>query len=152
MRSTLPLGVVFALALPVRADGPAPPANAPTDSVIIGLCGDTLANLFAKCGPPADLFVNDDKLPILNYGAYAFRVQNKVVTGCYFFEAWTGSFNGVKRGDTKEQAIKVLGGTYTESKGKDFDAFGWDLPAKKVRLWLYFKDGKVDYPQIVLEK
>jgi hypothetical protein len=153
MRSTLPLALLLALASPVRADGPAPPAAATTDATIIGLCGDSLANLFAKCGPPADIFVNDDKLPILTYGAYGFRVENKVVTGSYFFKAWTGSFNGINRGDTKDQAIKVLGGTYKEIKGKDFDAFGWTLPAKKAVFWLYFtKDGKVDYPQVVLDK
>ena len=152
IRLTLTLTVLLLLAVYCQADAPAQPAKQiPTDDVIIKLCGDTLTSMFARCGTPVEIFVNDDKQAIVGSGQFGFRVKEKTVTGCCFFQSWTGSFKGSKCGDSKDQAVKTLGGTYKEIKGKDFDAFGWKLAAQKSTFWLYFKNDKANYPQVVLD-
>ena len=142
----------------VNADDSAKAAKQlPTDETIIKLCGDSLANMFAKCGVPEEIIVNNDKAAILDYGSFAFSVKEKAVTGSYFFPSWKGTFKGAKYGDTKEQVVKILGDGYSDVKGKtgagkDFEAYGWDLPEQKATFWLYFTDDKVSRVQITLKK
>jgi hypothetical protein len=142
------------------ATAPAPTAPAaaaekktPSDDTIIKLCGDTIANMFAKCGTPDTITVNADKVAVLIYGNYGFTVNRDKVLGSYFFDDWKGTFKGVKYGDTKDAAVKALGKSYKEVKGKDnsFDAYGWPLTDQKCTFWLYFTDDKVSNVQITLD-
>ena len=149
MRIALTLSALLLIATRLSAgDAAAPARQLPTDDTIIKLSGDSMANMFAKCGVPDDIFVNGDKDAILDYGTFGFAVKKKIVTCSYFFDGWKGTFKGVKFGDTKEQAVKVIGTGYREVTGKDFDAYGWELKDQKATFWLYFTDNKVDRVQI----
>ncbi len=149
MRSVLTLSVLLLVAARAMADdAPAKPA---TDDTIINLCGSRLPKLFAQCGNPDQIFVNDDKKAILDYGNFGFRVEDKTITGCYFFDGWKTTFKGVKFGDTKDQTVKVLGKSFEEVKGKGFDAYGWELKDLGATFWLYFTDDKVSSVQITLK-
>jgi hypothetical protein len=157
MRLALTLTALLLIAVGANADDSAAPARQlPTDDTIIKLCGDSLANMFAKCGVPDEITVNGDKLPVLIYGPFAFTVKTKKVTGSFFFDDWKGTFKGVKYGDTKDQTARVLGSGYSDVKGKgsdgkDFEAYGWPLKDQKATFWLYFTDDKVSNVQITLD-
>jgi hypothetical protein len=152
MRCLLLLTALLATAVGVRADNPAPPTKTlPSDDTIIKLCGDSLANLFAKCGTPDTITVNGDKHAVLIYGPFGFTVKNEKVLGSYFFDDWKGTFKGVKYGDAKDQTVTVLGKGYSDVKGKDFEAYGWPLKEQKATFWLYFTNDKVSNVQITLD-
>jgi len=152
MRLALTLTTLLMLAARVTADDATPAAKqTATDDTIIKLCGDSLAKMFAQCGVPEQIFVNGDNAAILYYGSFGFSVKNKSVTGSFFFEDWKGTIKGAKFGDTKEQVVKVLGSDYRDVKGKDFEAYGWELKEQKATFWLYFTDNKVDRVQIALD-
>lgn len=158
MRIALMLAALLVVAARVDADDAAKEGKQlPSDETIIKLCGDSLANMFGKCGVPVAIVVNADKMAILDYGSFAFSVKDKTVTGSYFFPSWQGTFKGAKYGDTKEQVVKVLGSGYSDvngktGAGKDFEAYGWELPEQKATFWLYFTDDKVSRVQITLKK
>jgi len=157
MRLPLILIALLTIAAPaLAADAPKTAAaekKLPTDATIVALCGDTLANVFAKCGVPEEITVNGDNLPVLLYGPFAFTVKNKTIVGSFFFDDWKGTIKGVKYGDAKDQAVKVLGKGYEDVKGKGsdgkpFEAYGWDDKTQKATFWLYFTDDKVSNIQI----
>ena len=131
--------------------------SAPSDETIIKLCGDSIANLFASSAAlPVTITVNGDKVAVLIYGPFGFTVNEKTVNGSYFFDDWKGPFKGVKYGDSKDQAVKVLGKGFKDvkgkgSSGKDFEAYGWPLKEQKSTFWLYFTDDKVSNVQITLD-
>jgi len=149
MRLALTLAALLLIVPRINADDPAGAAKQPpTDATIIKLCGDSLANMFAKCGLPQNIYVNGDNLAILGYGPFGFAVNNKTVTRCYFFGDWTGAINVTKIGDTKDSVVKALGSGYCDVKGNGFEAYGWTLTEPKVTFWAYFTDNKVDQVQI----
>jgi hypothetical protein len=149
--SALLMVVTGATAADSPAPAPAPAKQLPSDETIIKLCGDMLANMFAKCGTPDTITVNGDKVAVLIYGPYGFTVNRDKVVGSYFFGDWKGTFKGVKYGDTKDQAVKVLGNKFKDVKGKDFEAYAWPLPDQKATFWLYFTDDKVSNVQVTLD-
>jgi hypothetical protein len=152
MRLALTLSALLMFAVrATAADAPAPAKQLPSDDTIIKLCGDTLANLFAKCGTPDTITVNGDKHAVLIYGPFGFTVKNEKVLGSYFFDDWKGTFKGVKYGDAKDQTVTVLGKGYSDVKGKDFEAYGWPLKEQKATFWLYFTNDKVSNVQITLD-
>ncbi|HEX4000842.1 MAG TPA: hypothetical protein VHX65_20005 [Pirellulales bacterium] len=146
--------LLLTVAAAANADeAPTKAKQMPTDDTIIKLCGDSLANMFAKCGVPEEITVNGDNLAVLIYGPYAFTVKGKKVIGSFFFDDWKGTIKGVKYGDTKDQSVKVLGKGYSDvngkgSDGKPFEAYGWNDKSQKATFWLYFTDGKVSNVQV----
>jgi hypothetical protein len=87
MRIALTLAALLMVAARVNADDAAKAAKPlPTDDTIINLVGDSLANMFAKCGVPEEIFVNNDKVAILDFGSFAFSVKSKTVTAAFFFK------------------------------------------------------------------
>ncbi len=154
MRIALTLAALLVVVARVEADDAAKGGTQlPTDDTIINLCGDSLANMFAKCGLPESVFANNSKMAILDYGSYGFSVDKKKVTVSYFFDGWKGTIKGVKFGDTKEHVVEVLGSGYSDVKGKTFQAYGWELKEPKATFWLYFDDDdKVSRVQITQKK
>jgi len=157
MRFALMLTALLIIAAQANADDAAVPAKQrPTDDAIIKLCGDSLANMFAKCGLPHEITVNGDNAAVLIYGPFAFTVKNKLVTGSFFFDDWKGTIKGVKYGDTKTVVVNVLGSGFrdvkgTGSDGKPFESYAWDDKNQKATFWLYFTDDKVSNVQITLD-
>ncbi len=153
MRIALTLAALLMVAARVNADDAAKSGKQlPTDETIINLVGDSLANMFAKCGEPEMVYANNAKMAILDYGSFGFCVDKKKVTVSYFFKDWKGTIKGVKFGDTKEHVVEVLGKGYSDVKGKDFQAYGWELKDLNANFWLYFDDDKVSRVQITLKK
>jgi hypothetical protein len=121
--------------------------QAPTDEAVINLCGAGLPNVFAQFGLPEDLRASGDNDGgvDLDYGSFGFKIKNKTALACFFWSDWKGPVKGVKIGDSKEQAVKVLGANKHVFKHPDgLEDYGWDLTTPNAIFWLYFdKDGKV---------
>ena len=127
----------------------------PSDATIINLVGDSMANMFAKCGVPEHIIVNNDKEAILDYGTFAFSVKNKTVTASFFFQDWKGTIKGVKYGDDRQNLSRCWGAVSdvkAKREGKTFDAYGWELTEPKANFWLYFDNDKVSRVQITVRK
>jgi len=130
--------------------GASPDKEAVTDSAIISRCGARMAKMFAQYGAPEDLWADrgatepeDDVF--LGYGAYGFKVRDKVVRVCFFFKSWNGPIRGIKIGDGYEGVEKVLGKPRTTVKSKEgaITAYGYELKDLGANLFANFKEGKV---------
>lgn len=119
----------------------------PTDDAVINLCGARLPNVFARFGLPEDLRASGDNDGgvDLDYGSFGFKIKNKTAMACFFWSVWKSPVKGVKIGDSKDQAVKVLGANKHVFKHLDgLEDYGWDLNTPNAILWLYFdKDSKV---------
>ena len=83
---------------------------------------------------------------LCDYGAYGFRVRNKVIRTCFFWADWKGPIRGIKIGDSREDVVKVLGKAPITDKDKDgvVTAYGYELKDLDSELFVNFdKDGKV---------
>jgi hypothetical protein len=135
----------------VEAEGMLGPAkDAVTDTAIVSMCGARMAKMFAQYGAPQDLWADrgateaeDDVY--LGYGAYGFKVRDKVVRVCFFFRTWQGPVRGVKIGDGLEDVVKLLGNPRTTVKDKNgaVTAYGYELKDLDAIFFANFKDGKV---------
>lgn len=148
MRVALALAAWLIIPAWVEADGFGEGAKQPpTDEAVIKLCGARLANVFDQFGLPSDLRASGDNDGgvDLDYGAFGFKIKNKTAQACFFWTDWKGPVKGVKIGDSKDQAMKVLGANKHTFKHPDgLEDYGWDLDSPNAILWLYFdKDGKV---------
>ena len=147
MRLFLALAICLMIPAWVNADDSSNAVKqAPTDEAVINLCGQ-LPNVFARFGPPEDVRASGDNDggADLDYGSFGFKIKNKTALACFFWSDWKGPVKGVKIGDSKEQAVKVLGANKHTFKHPDgLEDFGWDLTTPNAILWLYFdKDSKV---------
>ena len=131
-------------------DGTTPAKDAVTDATIINSCGGRLAKMFAQYGTPQDLRAKRGSMPdmddvLCDYGAYGFRVRNKVVQICFFWSDWKGPIRGIKIGDTREDVVKVLGNPRITIKNKNgvVTTYGYNLKDLDVAFYVDFdKDGK----------
>ncbi len=147
MRVALALAACLIAAASVAADDSAGAKQPPTDAAIINTCGARLADVFARFGLPDDLRPSGDNDGgvDLDYGTFGFKIKNKSAVATFFWSDWKGPVNGVNIGDTKEQAVKILGPSKHVYKHPDgLEDYGWDLTTPNAILWLYLdKDGKV---------
>lgn len=127
-----------------------PRKEAITDTTIINTCGGRLAKMFTQFGFPSDVWADrgtteaqDDVF--LGYGAYGFKVRDKVIRVCFFFKGWKDPIRGIKIGDSLEEVVKVLGNPRTTIKNKEgvITAYGYDLKDLDAQFFANFKDGKV---------
>jgi hypothetical protein len=147
MRVVLALAVCLVGSAWVVADDFSAAKQPPTDESVINTCGAHLPDVFARFGVPGDLRPSGDNDGgvDLDYGAFGFKIKNKIAVATFFWSDWPGTVKGVKIGDTKDQAIKVLGPNKHTYKHPDgLEDYGWDLTTPNAILWLYLdKDGKV---------
>jgi hypothetical protein len=97
-------------------------AKTPSDKEIIDMVGNRMSKAFPKFGYPVDMSpskTGDKQLVFMDYGAYGFKVGDKVVTTCFFFSDWKGAVFGAKMGDSKEEVVKKLGKPASISKMSD---------------------------------
>ena len=132
-------------------DRTTPAKDAVTDATIINSCGSRLFKMFAQYGTPGDLRVIRGDTPaedevLCDYEAHGFRVRNKVIQSCFFWEDWKGSIRGIKIGDSREDVVKVLGTppiTVKDKKGV-VTVYGYELKDLDDKFFTNFdKDGKV---------
>ncbi len=149
--ATVCAALMAALAAGAEAQDSANPAkDAITDATIINTCGGSMAKMFATYGAPQDMWADrgateaqDDVY--LGYGAYGFKVRDKVVRLCFFFRGWKGPVRGIKIGDSQEDVAKALGIPRTTVKDKDgaVTAYGYELKDLGANFFANFKEGKV---------
>ncbi len=153
MRMIMAFGALMVLvAASALAQDAAPPSKRPiTDTTIINTCGERLFKMFARYGTPDDVralrgdtAAQDEVL--CDYGAYGFRVRDKLVRTCFFWSDWKAPVRGIKIGDSRQQVEKVLGAATITSKDKDgvLTAYGYSLNDLGADFFVNFdKDGKV---------
>ena len=115
--------------------------------------------MFAQCGTPTDVYVIRGDTPaeddvLCEYGAYSFRVRNKVIQICFFWADWKGPIRGIKIGDSREDVVKVLGTAPMTFKDKNgvVTAYGYELKDLDAKFFTNFdKDGKVWRVEISLK-
>ncbi len=128
-----------------------PAKEAITDATIIDSCGGRLAKMFAQFGTPQDLRVKRGSTPdmddvLCDYGAFGFRVRNKMIQICFFWSDWKGPIRGIKIGNSREDVEKVMGKAPITVKDKDgvVTAYGYALKDLDAEFYADFdKDGKV---------
>jgi hypothetical protein len=135
----------------------ATPAKQPvTDAMIIDSCGGRVGDMFARYGTPVDVVPIRGKEPdeddvICNYGAYMFRVRDRMVRCCFFLKTWKGSIQGIKIGDSRDDVVKVLGEApivFKDKKGVVTD-YGYRMKKLGVKLYANFdEDGKLKRVEI----
>ena len=140
----------LAAASGVAQESATPAKDAVTPEAIINMCGGSMAKMFAVYGAPGQLWADrgateaeDDVF--FGYGAYGFKVRDKVVRVCFFFRAWKGPVRGVKIGDGLEDVVKLLGSPRTTVKDKNgaITAYGYELKDLNANFFANFKEGKV---------
>src|SRR4051794_13095769 len=97
------LGVAFFLGRASSAGD-----KTPSDKAIIEMCGGRLRKVFDQFGAPIDVYVSGTKKDSvsLDYGPYAFRVLDKTVRTCFFYDDWKGTIKGIKIGDDRDSVVK----------------------------------------------
>jgi hypothetical protein len=156
MRLTLTIVVLATIAAVVvptsrAADPDVRGQGAISDEVIINLCGSRLAKMFAECGPPTFLRAERGKTPAeddvyCDYDTYGFKVHDRIIRVCFFWEEWKKPIRGIKIGDSREDVEKVLGKAATTVKDKDgaVTAYGYELRDIGAYFFTNFdKNGKV---------
>ncbi len=136
----------------------APAKAALTDAKIINSCGDALAKMFSRFGTPANLLAMrgdtpDDDDVLCDYGAYGFRVHNKVITVCFFWQQWKKTIRGIKIGDSRDAVVKLLGAAPITNKDASgaVTAYGYRLKDPDVKFWANFDaSGNVNRVEIDL--
>jgi hypothetical protein len=141
---------VLVAANSLAQESAAPAKDTVTDAAIIAMCGGGQAKMFALYGVPEDLWATrgateDEDDVFLGYGAYGFKVRDKVVRVCFFFRGWKGPIRGIKIGDSCEDVAKALGNPRTTVKAKDgsITAYGYQFQDLDANFFANFKDGKV---------
>jgi hypothetical protein len=89
-----------------------------------------------------------------DYEAYGFKVRNRIVRVCFFWEEWKGPIRGIKIGDSREDVVRVLGKAPTTVKDKDgvVIAYGYKLKDMGANFFANFdKNGKVVRVEVSLK-
>ncbi len=85
----------------------------PSVKEVSDLLDRPLAEIFAKFGSPNDVFVqgseSDSPKVLIDYGYFAFSIQNKVVKECSFWPGWSGQVYGATLGDDADAIVKAMG-------------------------------------------
>ena len=152
------MALVVASVLAQEAAGPA--KNAVTDATVINLCGGRLAKMFAQCGTPVDISVKRGDTPaeddvLCNYGAYAFRVRDKLVRVLLYMGGLEGHDQGSqdrrqprRRGESARARPRLP----TRTRTARVTAYGYDLKDLDADFFVNFdKDGKVWRVEISLK-
>lgn len=129
----------------------APAKGAVTDEAVMNMVGGRLAKMFAVYGTPQDVWANRGSTEAMDdvffdYGPFAFKVREKLVRVCFFFQGWEGPIHGIKIGDTREAVVKVLGEPSMTFKDKNgvVTAYGYELKDLDCNFFANFREeGKV---------
>jgi hypothetical protein len=144
--------MVTMLAAAAQAQESPPSAKEPiTDEMIVNTCGGRLAMMFALYGTPQDVWADrgateDEDDVYLGYGAYGFKVRDRMVRVCFFFKGWEGPIRGIKIGDSREDVVRILGSPRMTVTNKDgvVTAYGYELNNLDANFFANFhEDGKV---------
>ena len=90
---------------------------------------------------------------LCDYGAYGFRVHNKVITVCFFWQQWKKTIRGIKIGDSRDAVVKLLGAAPITNKDASgaVTAYGYRLKDPNVKFWANFDaSGNVNRVEIDL--
>lgn len=144
--------------VPATAADPGAGKAAFSDESVIGACGGSVADMFARFGVPQDVVAargqtaeEDDVL--VDYGEILFRTRDQKVRCCFFLKSWKSTIRGIRIGDSREAVTQVLGKPQHIIRSKDHveTDYGYDLRQPKLSLWANFdKDGHVRRVEIAL--
>jgi hypothetical protein len=129
------IALVALVSMVAQAQNAEPSAkNAITDTMIINSFGGRLAKMFAQFGMPKDLRPKRGSEPakdevLCHYGAFGFRVRDKIIQSCFLWKEWERPIRGIKFDDSREDVVKVLGKAAVTVKNKkgDINAYAWEL-------------------------
>jgi hypothetical protein len=115
----------------------------PTVDDIAAMLGQSLANVFAKYGAPADVFVTgaDTKTPsvIADFSKFGFEIRDKKVIECEFWLGWPGPVMGAKIGDVADDIVKEMGQPAEDIKNADgTELMEWHNSDKKIKISIAF--------------
>src|ERR1700730_15643182 len=126
-------------------------AGAALMAFVVASGSGRLVKMFDQFGPPSDIQAKrgqaaEDDDVFCDYGTFGFRVRNKQIRCCFFFDEWKEPIRGIRVGGSREGVGKDLEKPRETIKDKEgaVTSYGYDLKELDADFLANFdKDGKV---------